>query len=168
MKNFFAMVLISCTLVYGCTSKNRFEKSSDGNTKETYNPTPTSGPNPTKDQIKGSITDVESDAIPFLKIDADTPRWSMNMGLIQEGIFDVKLNMSSENKIYFGLLKKVQQPNHSGIFYVGELNSNSGKQVIQLYVERLPCTDNQQKQHNARVTLLKDNKEFYACGDFQN
>ena len=134
MKNFFAMVLISCILLNGCTSKNRFEKSSDGNTKETYNPTPTSGPNPTKDQIKGSITDVESDAIPFLKIEADTPRWSMNMGLIQEGIFDVKLNMSSENKIYFGLLKKVQQPNHTGIFYVGELNSNSVKQITQLYV----------------------------------
>ncbi|MFN8329720.1 MAG: hypothetical protein U0T81_00630 [Saprospiraceae bacterium] len=119
MKNFFAMVLISCILLNGCTSKNRFEKSSDGNTKETYNPTPTSGPNPTKDQIKGSITDVESDAIPFLKIEADTPRWSMNMGLIQEGIFDVKLNMSSENKIYFGLLKKFNSPTTQEYFMSG-------------------------------------------------
>ena len=92
----------------------------------------------------------------------------MNMGLIQEGIFDVKLNMSSENKIYFGLLKKFNSPTTQEYFMSGSSIPTVANKSYSCMLKDSPCTDNQQKQHNARVTLLKDNKEFYACGDFQN
>ncbi|MEO6692886.1 MAG: hypothetical protein ABIO44_11140, partial [Saprospiraceae bacterium] len=118
--------------------------------------------------IKGTVQDVTSDAIPYLKIVADSPRWSMNLGLVQQDIFDVKLDMSSENKIYFGLVKRAKIGNNPGDFYAGELNYNNKKYQIQIYVERLPCSDNGHQSHNARITMLKEEKEYYACGDFLN
>ncbi len=158
-------IIIFCFI--HCTSKNRFEQSNG--TTVTDDPSIShSSANPSINKIKGNITDVESDAIPYLKIQSDTPKWNMSLGMIQDGIYDVKLDMISDNKIYLGILKKVQNGSNPGDFFIGELTSDKMKFQIQVYAEKLNCSDNMHQIHNARITMLKDGKEFYACGDYLN
>ncbi len=157
IKNTVLLLILS---FLACKSKNRFESPNENQTKTSSNAPITN--------IKGSVTEVESDAIPFLNIQSDSPKWNLKLGLIQDELFDAKLEFNPDNKIYFGIMKRIIQPNQQGEFYVGELNSNNSKNTIQIYCQNLPCVDNQKKEHNARVTLLKDEKEYYACGDYLN
>ncbi|NOT37960.1 MAG: hypothetical protein HOP11_11330 [Saprospiraceae bacterium] len=149
-------------LLLACKSKNRFDpsQSSNENMNTSVNSSNTSG------NIKGNIEDVESDAIPYLSAVADTPRWNAKLGNIQDEIFDIRLDLSFEKKLCFGILKRIKESGKEGEFFVGEVNTNNQKIQVQFFAEKKPCTDNQQKAHNGRITMLYNNKEYYSCADF--
>ncbi|MEP7197581.1 MAG: hypothetical protein ABI851_13750 [Saprospiraceae bacterium] len=160
MKYIIPLVLIVFTV--SCTSKNRYEKENQSASQKDEK----SSGDPSLNMIKGNITDVESDAKPYLTAVSDTPKWNITLGEIQPNLYDVKLEMNTESKIYFGILKRVQNENNPGEFFVGELNSNKQKNQVQLYVVKLPCTDSKNNMHTGRLTMLKNDKEYYACADF--
>lgn len=160
MNTYKIFLLLFCI---ACTSKNRFdpkekEKSVIPNSEKTTQSDPSN--------IKGTIEDVESDSKPYLISFADTPRWNAKIGIIQDQIFDIKLDLSFEKKLCFGILKRVQEGNMPGEFFVGEVNSNNQKIQVQFYAERNACTDNAHKTHNGRITMLLNGKEYHSCADF--
>lgn len=160
----YKIFIISLLAILACTSKNRFDPNQQDSGAN--NASSRSENNNQVNNIKGTIEDVESDAKPYLKSVADTPRWSANFGRIQDEIFDVKLDLSFENKICFGIVKRMADANNPGEFFVGEVNTNNQKIQVQFYAEKKPCTDNHNNTHNGRITMLLNNKEYYSCADF--
>jgi hypothetical protein len=88
--------------------------------------------------------------------------------MIQDQIFDIKLDLSFDKKICFGILKRIQDSNAPGEFFVGEVNSSNEKIQVQFYVEKNGCVDNDKQSHNARMTMLLNGKEYYSCADYVN
>ncbi len=154
-------ILLTTLFIVSCTSKNRF----DPKENQTHN---NAGSQNIMTPIKGTIEDIESDAIPYLVSYADTPRWNAKLGMIQDQIFDIKLDLSFDKKICFGILKRIQDSNAPGEFFVGEVNSSNEKIQVQFYVEKNGCIDNEKQSHNARMTMLLNGKEYYSCADYVN
>ncbi|MFZ1516281.1 MAG: hypothetical protein WAT21_12820 [Saprospiraceae bacterium] len=156
---FFIFLLVT---YISCTSKNRFDPSQNNPKSSTPSEKPV---NP-----QGNITDVESDAIAYFQGFGEVPKWSVKIGNIQNNIFEVQLKLEDENDTYIGLMQKMVSENTSmpGEFFVGQLDNQGVKIDAQFFLERAVCSDSKKVEHNGRITMLKNGKEHYGCGNFVN
>ena len=161
MQYFKFLILLLVTFI-SCTSKNRFDPSQNNPKSSTPSEKPV---NP-----QGNITDVESDAIAYFQGFGEVPKWSVKIGNIQNNIFEVQLKLEDENDTYIGLMQKMESENTSmpGEFFVGQLDNQGVKIDAQFFLERAVCSDSKKVEHNGRITMLKNGKEHYGCGNFVN
>ena len=84
--------------------------------------------------------------------------------------FIASLKLEDENDTYIGLMQKMESENTSmpGEFFVGQLDNQGVKIDAQFFLERAVCSDSKKVEHNGRITMLKNGKEHYGCGNFVN
>ncbi len=155
---FSALVLSAMILSQSsCTSKNRYEAEATQ---------PIAEPENKLNIRKGNLTEIESNAIPYLEGFGVKPEWNLRLSFIQNEIYEAKLDI--DKQVFIGLLKHVpsEDKRNQGDFYVGELQYNEQKVQVQFFVQPYDCTDLENKHHKARITMLFQEKEHYGCGDF--
>ncbi len=153
-----AVVFTAFVLLHpSCTSKNRYEAEATQ---------PLAEPDNKLNIRKGNLTEIESNAIPYLDGFGANKDWSLRLSFIQNEIYEAKLE--KDKKVYSGLLKHFpsEDKRNHGEFYVGELQYNDEKVQVQFFVQPFDCTDLDNKHHKARITMLFAEKENYGCGDF--